>query len=147
MKSLSTLFLLPALTTTSLFLASMTTNRCWWTSLNFRSKWFKSSSGNSLEPEDEHHSKMEIPQSHHSLMVNAARHYTFKNYAAALGNYRRVLADNPGDRAALSGEAWCLYYMGQEEQAAKDFAALLKFDISDSWAQEGMALCGHKHSI
>jgi tetratricopeptide (TPR) repeat protein len=78
---------------------------------------------------------------YHSLMVNAARYYTAKNYAAALKNYRRVLASEPQDTIALSGEAWSLYYLGEQAQAARDFQTLLSIDANDSWAREGITLC------
>ena len=143
MKTFSTL-ILPALITAGLFHAAMAWEAHSESLTGFWPKWLKrkgaTSSGSDREPNDE---PVEA-QSYHSLMVNAARQYSFKNYAAALTNYRKVLADEPNNAAALSGEAWSLYHMGQAEQAAKYFQTLLTFDATDSWALEGMSLCSHK---
>ncbi len=45
-------------------------------------------------------------------------------YEEALAAYRRWLAEVPGDPDALSGEAWCLYYLGRDAEAAATFEAL-----------------------
>ncbi len=45
-------------------------------------------------------------------------------YEEALDAYRRWLAEVPGDETALSGEAWCLYYLGRDAEAGAAFAAL-----------------------
>jgi tetratricopeptide (TPR) repeat protein len=74
-------------------------------------------------------------------MVIAYRHYLDKSYTLALSTYRRVLADYPADATALSGEAWSLYYLGDEDRAAVDFRTLLHANSADSWARKGLALC------
>ena len=76
-----------------------------------------------------------------SQMVIAYRHYLDRDYRLALSTYRRVLADFPGDVLALSGEAWSLYYLGDDHRAAADFRALLHANAADSWARKGLALC------
>jgi len=138
MKTLSALFLFPALTNGLLLMAGMAVENRSLPAFNFWPKRFNRTGpkvGRPMQPQPVE------TLSYHSLMINGARHYTAKNYALALANYRRALAVRPDDVTALSGEAWSLYYLGQEEQAAKDFRALLKFDANDSWAREGMALC------
>ncbi len=45
-------------------------------------------------------------------------------YEDALDAYRRWLAQVPGDETALLGEAWCLFYLGRDEEATSAFTAL-----------------------
>lgn len=45
-------------------------------------------------------------------------------YSEALDAYRRWLAEVPGDPTARSGEAWCLYYLGRDAEAAAAFEAI-----------------------
>ncbi len=45
-------------------------------------------------------------------------------YEAALDAYRRWLDVAPSNEAALAGEAWCLFYLGRDDEAATAFAAL-----------------------
>jgi tetratricopeptide (TPR) repeat protein len=134
MKTFFAFFLLPALATGPFLDDRSILPNLTWPSLSF---WPRSNQGSGkIRPR-----RVET-QSYHSLMVNGARQYTAKNYALALSSYRRALAIRPDDVTALSGEAWSLYFLGQGEQAAKDFQAILKHDANDSWAREGMALCG-----
>jgi len=141
MKTLSALFLLPALTNGLIFSAAMASENLPLPSFNSWLKWPKwnraKTPGSSNHPE---HRAAEA-LSYHSLMVNGARYYTVKNYALALANYRQALVLRPNDATALSGEAWSLHYLGLDDQAAKDFQTLLKFNANDSWAREGMSLC------
>jgi Flp pilus assembly protein TadD len=81
------------------------------------------------------------PLDYRAHMVIAYRHYLDKNYRLALATYRRVLVDFPTDPTALSGEAWSLYYLGDESRAAADFRRLLYANASDSWARMGLDLC------
>jgi tetratricopeptide (TPR) repeat protein len=74
-------------------------------------------------------------------MVVAYRHYLDKNYSLALATYRRVLTHYPANATALSGEAWSLYYLGDEDSAAVDFRRLLHANADDCWARKGLALC------
>ena len=138
MKTLFAFFLFPALTNGLLLSASLATGDHAWPSFNFWPRWNERKRATTLRT-----IKIEPSEtlSYHSLMVNGARHYTAKNFALALSSYRRALAIRPNDITALSGEAWSLYYLGQGEQAAKDFQAILKQDANDSWAREGMVLC------
>jgi tetratricopeptide (TPR) repeat protein len=144
MKTTTALLLLPALTTGLLLHAQAAWGNRPTITFKFSPKWFKARGPNSTEPARDPETEEVDQPCYHSLMVRAARHYSFKNYPAALTNYRRVLLKQPDDMAALSGEAWSLYYMGQEEQAVKDFQTLLTIDSHDSWALEGMALCRRK---
>lgn len=81
------------------------------------------------------------PVDYRAQMVLAYRHYLERNYSLALALYRRVLADYPGDALALSGEAWSLYYLGDESHAAADFRTLLHANEADLWAKKGLDLC------
>jgi len=45
-------------------------------------------------------------------------------YDEALDAYRRWLAEQPGNATALLGEAWCLFYLGRDDEATAAFAAL-----------------------
>ncbi len=45
-------------------------------------------------------------------------------YEEALDAYRRWLDEAPGNDTALSGQAWCLYYLGRDAEAAAAFASL-----------------------
>jgi tetratricopeptide (TPR) repeat protein len=130
--------LLPTLTSALLLNTSLVTIPPFWPSFNF---WPKRPRGNRARAIRSFKSQPVETQSYHSLMVNGARHYTAKNFALALSSYRRALTIRPNDMTALSGEAWSLYYLGQGEQAAKDFQAILKQDANDSWAREGIVLC------
>lgn len=134
MKTLSTLFLFPALASV---LVHARLHAVGFPCFNWKRKKLLEASGEGERRQVE-------TLNYHSLMINAARHYTAKKYAMALANYRRVLAVRPDDTAALSGEAWSLYYLGQGEKAAEDFQTLLNLDANDSWAREGMALCEHR---
>lgn len=44
-------------------------------------------------------------------------------YEEALEAYRRWLAEEPGEDAARSGEAWCLFYLGRDDEARAAFQA------------------------
>ena len=81
------------------------------------------------------------PLNYRAQMVAAYQQYTARNYAVALATYRRVLTYYPDDMTALSGEAWSLYYLGQDDKAAIDFQTLLSVNSADTWAQKGLALC------
>lgn len=81
------------------------------------------------------------PMNYRAQMAVAYRHYLAKEYAMALASYRRVLTYYPDDTTALSGEAWSLLYLGQEDRAAADFKTLLGVNADDTWAQKGLALC------
>jgi tetratricopeptide (TPR) repeat protein len=146
MKIFSLLSPLPALATGTPLETPVTLISLSWPSFHFWPKWLTWNRTAKVKPAP----KVELPPveplSQHSLMVNAARQYVARNYAVALAYYRRALAVNPNDLAARSGEAWSLYYMGQEELAAKDFQAILKVDANDSWAREGFELCTHGYS-
>jgi len=141
MKTLSALFFLSAMTAAILLHIQIALQNHPWSSIDFRPSWLKRNRTKTTTLSFEIERQPAVPQSYHSLMVHAARHYTTQNYAAALAHYRLVLVLLPNDAAALSGEAWSYYYLGQEEQAMKDFQALLKLDANDSWAREGMSLC------
>ncbi len=45
-------------------------------------------------------------------------------YEEALGAYGRWLTEQPGNGVALSGEAWCLFYLGRDAEATVAFTAL-----------------------
>jgi len=141
MKTFSAFFLTPALNNGLLFDFRTTSENHSWPSFNLWSKWLQWNRTKIAKAAAKTESAPVETLSYHSLMVNGARHYISKNYALSLTYYRRALVVRPDDSIALSGEAWSLYYLGQGEQAAKDFQALLKFDANDSWAREGMALC------
>jgi tetratricopeptide (TPR) repeat protein len=81
------------------------------------------------------------PMNYRAQMAVAYRHYLAKDYAMALASYRRVLASYPDDMTALSGEAWSLYYLGQQDQAETDFKTMLGINADNTWAQKGLALC------
>jgi len=81
------------------------------------------------------------PLNYRAQMAVAYRHYLAKDYAMALASYRRVLTNYPDDMIALSGEAWSLLYLGQQDKAEADFKTLLGINADDTWAQKGLALC------
>jgi len=81
------------------------------------------------------------PMNYRAQMAVAYRHYLAKDYAMALASYDRVLTYYPDDMTALSGEAWSLYYLGQQDKAEADFKTLLGINANDTWAQKGLALC------
>jgi len=81
------------------------------------------------------------PMNYRAQMAVAYRHYLAKDYAMALASYGRVLTYYPDDMIALSGEAWSLYYLGQQDKAEADFKTLLGINANDTWAQKGLALC------
>lgn len=81
------------------------------------------------------------PLNYRAQMAVAYRHYLAKDYAMALAAYRRVLTYYPDDLTALSGEAWSLLYLGQQDKAEADFKTLLGINANDAWAQKGLALC------
>lgn len=81
------------------------------------------------------------PMNYRAQMAVAYRHYLAKEYAMALASYRRVLTYYPDDMIALSGEAWSLYYLGQQDKAEADFKTLLGINADDAWAQKGLSLC------
>jgi tetratricopeptide (TPR) repeat protein len=81
------------------------------------------------------------PLNYRAQMALAYRHYLAKDYAMALASYRRVLTNYPDDMTALSGEAWSLFYLGQQDKAEADFKTLLGINASDTWAQKGLSLC------
>jgi tetratricopeptide (TPR) repeat protein len=80
------------------------------------------------------------PLNYQAQMLDASQQYASKNYALALGGYRRVLTYYPDDLTALSGEAWSLYYLGRLKEATADFKLLLGINSSDTWAQKGLSL-------
>lgn len=45
-------------------------------------------------------------------------------YEEALAAYRRWLGEVPGDPTAVSGVAWCLYYLGRDDEARAAFEAM-----------------------
>jgi len=81
------------------------------------------------------------PMNYRAQMAVAYRHYLAKDYAMALASYRRVLTYYPDDMTALSGEAWSLLYLGQQDKAEADFKTLLGINADDTWAQKGLSLC------
>jgi tetratricopeptide (TPR) repeat protein len=81
------------------------------------------------------------PMNYRAQMAVAYQEYLAKNYAMALASYRRVLTYYPDDTTALSGEAWSLLYLGQQDKAEADFKTLLGLNADDTWAQKGLALC------
>lgn len=86
------------------------------------------------------------PLNYRAQMALAYRHYLAKEYAMALASYRRVLLYYPDDMTALSGEAWSLLYLGQQDKAEADFKTLLGVNSGDAWAQKGLELCQESKS-
>lgn len=84
------------------------------------------------------------PLNYRAQMAGAWQQYSAKNYQQALAGYRRVLTYYPDDLAAISGEAWSLYYLGDLKGAAADFQALLNVSPSYSYARQGLDLCQGK---
>jgi tetratricopeptide (TPR) repeat protein len=86
------------------------------------------------------------PLNYRAQMAGAAQQFTAKSYGPALAAYRRVLVYYPDDLEARSGEAWCLYYLGDRDKAAADFQVLLGVNPEYPWAQRGLDLSQNKAS-
>ena len=84
------------------------------------------------------------PLNYRAQMAGAWQQYSAKNYSQALAGYRRVLTYYPDDLAAISGEGWSLYYLGDLKNAATDFQALLAVNPSYLYARQGLDLCQGK---
>jgi len=84
------------------------------------------------------------PLNYRAQMAGAALQFTAKNYSQALAGYRRVLTYYPDDLAAMSGEGWCLYDLGQRLKAAADFQILVGVNADYPYAKQGLALCQGK---
>lgn len=84
------------------------------------------------------------PLNYRAQMAAAALQFKTQNYREALSYYRRVLQYYPDDLDALSGEAWSCAYLGQQQQAAADFQALLNVNPDYPNAQQGLDLAQAK---
>lgn len=84
------------------------------------------------------------PLNYRAQMADAAVEFTTKDYTQALAGYQRVLTYYPDDMTALSGEAWCLYDLGDLHKAAADFQVLLGVNADYPYAKQGLALCQPK---
>ncbi len=56
--------------------------------------------------------------------IEAPAYRALGRHEEGLAAYRRWLAEAPGSQAALSGEAWSLYYLGRNDEAQAAFSAL-----------------------
>lgn len=66
--------------------------------------------------------------------------WQYGDYSAAVDNYRRLLAQQPGDRAALLGLGQAWLALGNADNALPAFEEVLRQDPESIDAQEGRAL-------
>lgn len=84
------------------------------------------------------------PSNYRAQMALAGAYYAKKDYRSAISTFRRILLYYPDDIGAMSGEAWCSFYLADMQQALRGFSKILSVNPDYPYAKQGYDLASGK---